>query len=125
MLGDATVTATIAVKDSAKAQQFYGETLGLKPDGDFPGGILYESGGGRLFVYESDTAGSGRATCANWQVDNIEEVVKGLSAKGVKFEHYDMPGVTMDGDVHVMGQLKAAWFKDPDGNILGLSNNGG
>ena len=50
------------------------------------------------------------------------ENIKTLKDKGVKFEHYDMPDVKMEGDVHVMGKLKAAWFKDPDGNILNLVN---
>jgi hypothetical protein len=45
-----------------------------------------------------------------------------LKGKGVTFESYDLPGATKDGDVHVMGELKAAWFKDPDGNILNIVN---
>lgn len=45
-----------------------------------------------------------------------------LKDKGVAFEHYDFPGMVLEGDVHVMGELKAAWFKDPDGNILAIMN---
>jgi len=72
-------------------------------------------------VYESRFAGTNQATSATWIVrDDLAGVVKDLAAKGVKFEHYDMPGMQLEGDVHVMGDGKAAWFKDPDGNILAI-----
>ena len=62
-----------------------------------------------------------QATAATWEVDDeLEGVVESLKSKGVTFEHYDMPGVTRDGDVHVTGKSRAAWFKDPDGNILAV-----
>ena len=121
MLGDSRVTATIAVSDINKAKDFYENTLGLKPVGDMPGGQAYESGGGHLFVYQSNTAGKNEATSANWEVSDLAAVVTELKGRGVQFEHYDLPGATVEGDVHVMGEEKAAWFKDPDGNILGLS----
>jgi hypothetical protein len=77
-----------------------------------------------LFVYESEYAGTNRATAASWAVgDDFDAIVDDLRAKGVAFEHYDdLPETTRDGDVHVMGELKGAWFKDPDGNILSLIN---
>jgi hypothetical protein len=53
-------------------------------------------------------------------VSDLETLVKALKAKGIGFEHYDMPGVTRKGDIHVAGSLKNAWFKDPDGNIHAL-----
>jgi hypothetical protein len=71
-----------------------------------------------LFVYESRYAGTNQATSATWVVDDAEEVVRALKAKGVSFEHYDLPGLTRQGDLHVAGSFKGAWFKDPDGNIL-------
>ena len=62
-----------------------------------------------------------KATAATWNVDNeLENVVDTLKKKGVSFEHYDMPGVTRHGDLHETGNSRAAWFKDPDGNILAL-----
>jgi catechol 2,3-dioxygenase-like lactoylglutathione lyase family enzyme len=123
VLADSTVMATIAVKDIAAANEFYGGKLGLNQTDENPGGIMYVSGGGKVFVYPSPTAGSGQATCANWHVADIEKAVQELSAKGITFEHYEIPGATLEGDVHVMEPMKAAWFKDPDGNILGLSSN--
>jgi hypothetical protein len=52
----------------------------------------------------------------------VEGVVRALKAKGVTFEHYDMPDTKREGDIHVSGDMKAAWFKDPDGNILNIIN---
>ncbi len=120
-IAECNVVANVAVKDLAEGKKFYGETLGLKVDQDGPAGVAYSCGSGTLFVYEAPSAGSGQATCATWQVEGIEDVVKELANKGVKFEHYDMPGAQWQGDVATMGNIKAAWFKDPSGNILGLS----
>jgi hypothetical protein len=50
----------------------------------------------------------------------VESVVKALKAKGISFEHYEMPDITREGDVHIGGNMKVAWFKDPDGNILNI-----
>ena len=119
MLSDADAVATIAVKDLNAAKKFYEETLGFKPfDEQNPGGARYHSGNSTLFVYESRYAGTNQATSATWVVDDAEEVVRALKAKGVSFEHYDLPGLTRQGDLHVAGSFKGAWFKDPDGNIL-------
>ena len=73
-----------------------------------------------MLVYESQYAGSNKATAATWVVDDVAGIVKALKAKGVVFEHYDLPETTRKGDVHVAGSLKLAWFKDPSGNILAL-----
>ncbi len=119
MLADADAMATIAVKDLKVAKKFYEETLGLKPYGeDQPGGACFRSGNSTVFVYESSYAGTNQATSATWVVDDAEEVVRTLKAKGVSFEHYDLPGLTRQGDLHVAGSFKGAWLKDPDGNIL-------
>jgi len=121
MLGDKDVCGVIAVKDLDSSKKFYEETLGLKQDKADPGGILYYSGNSKLYLYQSEFAGTNKATAVAWNVDNVEEVVSALKGKGVTFEHYDnMPGVTLEGDVHVMGPTKAVWFKDPDGNILNV-----
>ena len=57
-----------------------------------------------------------------WAVDDVEEIVRTLKAKDVTFEHYDLPQTKREGDVHVAGEHKIAWFKDPDGNILSVMN---
>jgi len=121
MLGATPAAATIAVKDLSRAREFYGRTLGLKAqEGDEEGVAAYRSGQSTLFVYESEYAGTNKATAATWVVDDVDSEVEALKAKGVGFEHYDMPGMKLEGDIHVSGDLRAAWFKDPDGNILAL-----
>ncbi|HSX44122.1 MAG TPA: VOC family protein [Candidatus Saccharimonadales bacterium] len=126
MLGDSQVGAVLPVKDLEAAKKFYSETLGLKPGDEDPGGILFSAGGGtKVFVYPTQFAGTNQATAAGFVVDDVAGVAEALSAKDVKLEHYDLPGATMDGDVHVMGEMKAIWFKDPDGNIISVSNMAG
>jgi catechol 2,3-dioxygenase-like lactoylglutathione lyase family enzyme len=122
MLKDADVAAVVAVKDLEKARSFYEDKLGLEEAKKDPsgGGVLYKSGNSNLFVYETQVAGTNKATAAAWSVDNVEGAVEELKSKGVTFEHYDLPGATLEGDIHVMGELKAAWFMDPDGNILNI-----
>lgn len=114
--------ATVAVKDIKAARKFYEGTLGLKAgDDQEPSVLAFETGGSTLLVYESQYAGTNKATAVTWVVGaDVEGVVRALKAKGVAFEHYDMPGVTRQGDLHVAGDMKIAWFKDPDGNILAL-----
>ena len=124
MLSEGTVFATLAVKDLATAKQFYGTTLGLQQVDENPGGVAYQSGTGRLFVYQAPTAGTNQATSASWEVANIEATVADLKDKGIIFEQYEIPGATRQGDILVMGPMKAAWFKDPDGNILSVGSDG-
>lgn len=124
MLADKAAMATIAVKNLDTAKKFYGEVLGLKPAKDMgKDAMLYHSGASTLVVYPSEFAGSNKATSATWGVgEDLEAIVQNLTKQSVPFEHYDMPGMTLQGDVHVMGEFKAAWFKDPDGNILHINN---
>jgi len=121
MLGDNAAIATIAVKDVQRAKKFYEGTLGLKPvDSSQPDVVNYKTGKNKILVYKSQFAGTNKATAATWELDDVESVVSQLKAKGVNFEHYDFPGMKLKGDVHIAGGFKAAWFKDPDGNILAL-----
>ncbi|RUW55564.1 MULTISPECIES: VOC family protein [unclassified Mesorhizobium] len=122
MLENSNATANLAVRDLAKAKAFYEGTLGLKQVHDEGGElIVYKSGDTTINVYRSEFAGTNKATAVTWRVgDKIADVVNALRSKGVAFEHYDMPGLTMEGDLHVGGGMKVAWFKDPDGNILNL-----
>ena len=91
---------------------------------DDPDAVMYRSGPSVVLVYKSSYAGTNQATAASWAVgDDFDTIVEGLKGKGVTFEHYDdLPGTTREGDVHMLGDFKAAWFKDPDGNILNLVN---
>jgi catechol 2,3-dioxygenase-like lactoylglutathione lyase family enzyme len=122
MLRDTDAVANLAVKDLKKAKSFYEGTLGLEPVGSHGDEVVvYRSGSTTLNVYRSKEAGTNRATAVTWDVgDEVSNVVKTLKSKGVKFEHYDMPGLKLEGDIHVGEGMKVAWFKDPDGNILNL-----
>lgn len=121
MLAESPIVAVVAVRDLAAAKEFYGGTLGLREaDVADPGGVLYASDGTQLLVYESSYAGTNQATAVSWEVADIEQQIASLKERGVAFEHYDLPGATREGDVHVIGTIKGAWFKDPDGNILNL-----
>jgi catechol 2,3-dioxygenase-like lactoylglutathione lyase family enzyme len=124
MLGNKDLVATLAVKNLDTARKFYEGTLGLKPvDTEGEELIVFKSGNSTLNVYRSQYAGTNRATAVTWLVgDDVEGVVRALKAKGVTFEHYDMPNMKREGDIHVAGDMKVAWFKDPDGNILNVVN---
>lgn len=123
MLGNKDAVATVAVKNLAAAKQFYEGTLGLKQiDAEEDEVIVYGSGNSRINVYRSQYAGTNKATALTWAVDDVEGEVRALKSKGVSFEHYDMPGMKREGDLHVGGDMKVAWFKDPDGNILNIIN---
>jgi catechol 2,3-dioxygenase-like lactoylglutathione lyase family enzyme len=121
MLGDNDAIATIPVKDIDVAREFYENTLGLMAGPSREAGVLTcKSGSTSVLVYQSEYAGTNEATAATWAVDDVDGTVRTLKEKGVSFEHYDMPNTTRRGDVHVAGDMKAAWFKDPDGNILAV-----
>jgi catechol 2,3-dioxygenase-like lactoylglutathione lyase family enzyme len=124
MLGNKDAATNIAVRNIGAARKFYEGTLGLKPvDREGEEVIAYRSGKSTLFVYRSEYAGTNKATAVTWTVgDDVEGEVRQLKEKGVRFEHYDMPGMKLEGDVHVGGEMKVAWFKDPDGNILSIAN---
>ena len=122
MLKDKDAGTSIAVKDLNAAGKFYGDTLGLqRVDQKGDGVIAFQTGNSKFFVYQSQFAGTNKATTMTWLAGNeLEDLVKSLKSKGVSFEHYDMPGMKREGDIHINGATKAVWFKDPDGNILSL-----
>jgi len=122
MLGNIDAVANLAVKDMTVARRFYEDTLGLaQVDAEGDEVVVYRSGNTRVQVYRSSFAGTNQATAVSWQVGaDIGRLVAALKAKGVRFEHYDMPDTKREGDLHVADGMKMAWFKDPDGNILHL-----
>lgn len=121
MIGNANAIPTIGVSNLGQAEKFYGEVLGLKKVDENPYVAVYASGNGQIQLYLTDYAGTNRATYVTWDVADVGAEVNELKTKGVSFEHYDdMEGVKRDGEIHTMGNETAAWFKDPDGNILCL-----
>src|SRR5262245_17794443 len=101
MLAAKEAMATIAVRNLANAKKFYGGTLGLKQTGAQDGeAVTYRSGNSEIVVYKSQFAGTNKATSATWGVgDEFESIVSTLKKAGVSFEHYDMPGITREGDI--------------------------
>ena len=124
MLSEMNASASVAVKDLERARKFYEETLGLTKTGEGDAEVMvFRSGATKVNVYRSQYAGTNQATALVWSVgDKIESIAKELKAKGVVFEHYDIPQLKAEGDVYVNDRMKTAWFKDPDGNILNLIN---
>ncbi len=121
MLDSASVTANIPAADLERARAFYADRLGLTPSQQVEGiMLLYRTAAGSTFsVYQTEFAGQAGHTIAQWHVADVDATVRDLRAKGVTFEHYDMPGVEWDNDVASMGGMgKAAWFKDSESNIL-------
>jgi predicted enzyme related to lactoylglutathione lyase len=121
MLEKSTVTANIPAADLVRARTFYADVLGLTPVQEMEGVmLLYRTAADSWFsVYQTEFAGLARHTIAQWHVDDVDAAAQDLKGKGVSFEHYDLPGVTWDGDVASMGGMgKAAWFKDSEDNIL-------
>ena len=121
MLSTAPIRAYIPASDVSRARKFYEGTLGLKPRQDTPAASIYECGGAEVFFYPTPNAGTSRASQAYWQVADVEAEVADLKARGVTFEEYNMPGMTMKNSIVTAGGAKTAWFKDTEGNILAVS----
>lgn len=100
---------------------FYEDVLGFVPEVEDPGGISYRSGHGRFNIYPTESAGTAQHTLIGWHTDDLEKAIEELAPKGVTFEQYEYPGLKTDAKgIAVMGNEKAAWFKDPEGNILSV-----
>ena len=121
MLSNAPIRAYIPVSNVARAREFYEDKVGLRPKEEYAGGVIYECGGAQVFMYPTSNAGTSKASQAFWQVADVEAEVADLKARGVKFEEYDFPGVTMKNSIVTAGGAKTAWFKDTEGNILAVS----
>ena len=121
MLQKFPLIAYIPAKDVARARRFYEDKLGFKPRQEVADGVVYEfAGGTSCFLYPTPNAGTSQASQAFWQVDDVDREMAELKARGVVFEHYDMPGERSPGGAITAGGAKAAWFKDTEGNILAI-----
>ena len=120
MLSDSKVTANVPAADLDRARSFYADKLGLTPVQEDEGGLIYTTAGGTsFFLYLTEFAGQAGHTIAQWHVADIDGEVRELKDKGITFEHYDMPGVTWDGDIATIAEMgRAAWFTDSEGNIM-------
>ena len=129
MLKSGRVATRIPVQDMERARKFYADKLGLEPSEERPGGLLYRGASGEFALFESAGASPGTFTQMGWDVDDIEATVAELKERGVVFEDVDVPGLkTIDGIAEVSGNYpskggkgeRAAWFRDSEGNMLGM-----
>jgi catechol 2,3-dioxygenase-like lactoylglutathione lyase family enzyme len=123
MLGKAEIAAIVPVSDVERAVEFYGGTLGLELQirrDDLPENreAEFRAGDGSLVVYESVAAGQSRGTVAGFRVEDLDSVVTGLRERGVAFEEYDLPDLKTENGIAMIGDLRATWARDPDGNII-------
>ena len=124
MLSDKKTYTAIPGSDLVRAKRFYGETLGLHVDMDTEGGVMYGSGGTQFLVSPSRFKASGN-TQMSWLVSDIKAEVAALKAKGIVFEDFDRPGIkSVDGIIQSGPAVWTAWFRDPDGNLLGVTQIG-
>ncbi len=121
MLQRSPMYAYLPARDLARARRFYEEKLGFEPRSVEAGGVFYESGdGSACFLYPTPNAGTSKASQAFWAVRDIEREVAELRRRGVRFEEYELPGMTFRDGIASGRGPKAAWFKDTEGNILAL-----
>ena len=119
MLADAAVTTMLPVIDMDRARAFYERCLGLQPGGFRPDGkFVYAVGGSTLALFPKPEGTKAEHTAISFRVPDIAAAIKALQQAGVVFEDYDLPGFQTTDHVCVLGAEKAAWFKDPEGNVL-------
>ncbi len=121
MLKDAPIRAYIPARDRPRARRFYEEKVGLVPREEYAGGVIYACGGTEVFLYPTPNAGTSQASQAFWQVEDVEAEVAELKRRGVRFEEYDVPGLTTKNGIVTGGGARTAWFKDTEGNIMAVS----
>ncbi|MFE0470885.1 VOC family protein [Streptomyces sp. NPDC058947] len=129
VLAGARVATRLPAQDLDRARRFYADKLGLEPVDERPGGLLYRSGGGEFALFRSAGASPGTFTQMALEVDDIDGAVAELKRRGVVFEEVDLPGFrTRDGIAEVEGHYpskgargeRGAWFRDSEGNLLGI-----
>ncbi|MFI6154978.1 VOC family protein [Kitasatospora sp. NPDC051170] len=126
MLGDAPVLAMIPATNLARAKTFYTDTLGLKLVDETDEDVTFESGGIQFGMYETPSGGQAAHTLASFKVADLDAEMAALRGRGITFEDYDFPGLkTENGVATGSNGLRAAWFKDSEGNILCVAERPG
>jgi catechol 2,3-dioxygenase-like lactoylglutathione lyase family enzyme len=121
MLATEKVVAFVATADPAKARSFYEGILGLRAISEDRFAIVLDAGGTMLRVTNVPNFKAQPFTILGWDVADIDEAVSRLSERGVRFESYGMAGQDERGIWKSPSGARVAWFKDPDGNVLGLT----
>ena len=122
MLANDPIYPTLPAADLERAKRFYADKLGLTPESEFPGGLLYRCGkDSRFSVFLSQGEAGGTHTQAMWLVEDVKSEVAALKARGVVFEEYDLPSLSTVNSIATVGPGKGAWFQDSEGNLLSLA----
>ena len=126
-LATSSVTTALPVTDTGRAKEFYSDRLGLAfRETNAEGSLLYDLGGGASLMLLPREAGTQNpSTALTWEVDDVVAEVVDLESRGVRFEDYDQPGLTTVDHVAEMEGERAAWFLDPDGNVLCIHDSSG
>lgn len=124
LLKERPASAIVAVGDLARARGFYADTLGLDATAEYDEGVLmFRTGDTELVIYESESAGTYRAKEVVWKAgEDFDVIADHLRERGVAFDDYPDLGMNIVDGVHLFGDFKGVWFKDPDGNILHVAN---
>jgi catechol 2,3-dioxygenase-like lactoylglutathione lyase family enzyme len=123
MFRDTKAFSSFSVNDLQKAQEFYGQTLGLEVAEDLMGVLQVNLAGGTfIMIYPKPNHTPATFTVLNFSVKNLETAIDELAKRGVRFEHYDGPDLQTDAKGIHRGDVgpEIAWFKDPAGNILSV-----
>jgi catechol 2,3-dioxygenase-like lactoylglutathione lyase family enzyme len=129
MLQNGRVATRLPAQDLNRARSFYAEKLSLEPTDERPGGLLYRCASGEFALFQSAGASPGTFTQMGWEVDDIQATVAALKERGVVFEEVELPGLrTVDGIAEISGNYpsksasgeRGAWFRDSEGNMLGI-----
>ena len=124
MLSQSALTTSAPVTDLERTRAFYRDKLGLTERHSDEVGVVFEAGKGTtIYLYKRGPSKADH-TIGSFSVADMDAEVAELKARGVVFENYDMPGMKTENGIATWGTDKAAWFKDPDGNILGLFQKG-
>jgi catechol 2,3-dioxygenase-like lactoylglutathione lyase family enzyme len=120
MLGESELMAFCATADAERARAFYEGTLGLRLVADEPYALVFDAHGTMLRLQKVQAVTFAPGTALGWKVADIAEAVRELARRGVHFERYE--GMEQDElGVWAVGGAKVAWFKDPDGHTLSLT----
>jgi catechol 2,3-dioxygenase-like lactoylglutathione lyase family enzyme len=121
MIKELRTHTTLPAADLNRAKKFYSEKLGLTPASESESGIFYEvAGGTRFILYPTPNPTRGGHTQIGFTTGDLERDVADLRSRGVVFEEYDFPGFKTENGIAQTGATRAAWFKDSEGNMIGL-----
>lgn len=123
MLNTQPIRPTIPAVDLDRAKRFYQDTLGMKIAEEREDGISFESGETTFYVYPSSFAGTSQATTACWMVSDLEGTMADLRERGITFEEYDLPGLKTVNGIAEADNVRGAWFKDSEGNVVALAQD--